>query len=331
MDNHRTGLAVGVSAYLLWGLFPLYWPLLEPAAPVEILAHRIAWSLVFVCGLLALTAGFGWLRTLGRRRAGLLALAATLVTINWGTYIYGVNSEHVVETSLGYFINPLVTVALAVTVLGERLSRLQGVAVAIAAAAVVVLTVDYGRPPYIALTLACSFGLYGLIKKRAGVDGVQSLAFETGFLAPVAVAYLVVLGASGSGTFTTEGAGHAALLAAGGVFTAVPLMLFGAAAIRIPLTTLGLIQYLAPILQFAIGVLIYSEPMPASRLAGFALVWVALAVFTWDAVQGTRRARFAAAADAGGDAPCDAGEPDDAAAARGDRDGLAEAPATARL
>jgi chloramphenicol-sensitive protein RarD len=225
VDNHRTGLVAGVSAYLLWGLFPLYWPLLEPAAPVEILAHRIVWSLVFVCGLLALTAGFGWLRTLGRRRAGLLALAATLVTINWGTYIYGVNSEHVVETSLGYFINPLVTVALAVTVLGERLTRLQGVAVAIAAAAVVVLTVDYGRPPYIALTLACSFGLYGLIKKRAGVDGVQSLAFETGFLAPVALAYLLVLGASGSGTFSSEGAGHAALLAAGGVFTAVPLML----------------------------------------------------------------------------------------------------------
>jgi chloramphenicol-sensitive protein RarD len=326
VDNHRRGLAAGVSAYLLWGLFPLYWPLLEPAAPVEILAHRIAWSLVFVCGLLALTAGFGWLRTLGRRRAGLLALAATLVTVNWGTYIYGVNSEHVVETSLGYFINPLVTVALAVTVLGERLTRLQGVAVAIAGAAVVVLTVDYGRPPWIALTLACSFGLYGLIKKRAGVDGLQSLAFETGFLAPVAVAYLLVIGASGSGTFTSEGAGHAALLAAGGIFTAVPLMLFGAAAIRIPLTTLGLIQYLAPTLQFAIGVLIYSEPMPASRLAGFALVWVALAVFTWDAV-GTRRARFAAAADAGGDAPCDIGPP----APPRPGEGLAEAPAAARL
>jgi chloramphenicol-sensitive protein RarD len=317
-----------VSAYLLWGLFPLYWPLLEPAAPVEILAHRIAWSLVFVCGLLALTAGFGWLRTLGARRARLLALAAALVTVNWGTYIYGVNSEHVVETSLGYFINPLVTVALAVTVLGERLTRLQGVAVAIAGAAVVVLTVDYGRPPWIALILACSFGLYGLIKKRAGVDGLQSLAFETGFLAPVAVAYLLVLGATGAGTFTTEGPGHAALLAAGGIFTAVPLMLFGAAAIRIPLTQLGLIQYLAPTLQFAIGVLVYSEPMPASRLAGFALVWVALGVFTWDAVQGTRRARFAAAADAGGDAPCDAGEPEDAAPAR---DGSTGAPATARL
>src|SRR5688500_11872676 len=155
MSVHRRGLAAGVGAYLLWGLFPLYWPLLEPAAAVEILAHRIVWSLVFVGALLALTAGFGWLRTLGRRRAALLTLAAVLVTINWGTYIYGVNSEHVVETSLGYFINPLVTVALAVTSLGERLTTLQGVAVAIAFAAVVVPTVADGRPPRIALTPAC--------------------------------------------------------------------------------------------------------------------------------------------------------------------------------
>ena len=323
MDNHRRGLAAGVGAYLLWGLFPLYWPLLEPAAPVEILAHRIAWSLVFVAGLLALTVGFGWVRGLGRRRAGLLTLAAVLVTINWGTYIYGVNSEHVVETSLGYFINPLVTVALAVTVLGERLTRLQGIAVAIATAAVVVLTLDYGRPPWIALTLACSFGLYGLIKKRAGVDGIQSLGFETAVLALPAVAYLLVLGASGDGTFTSEGPGHAALLAAGGIFTAVPLMLFGSAAIRIPLTQLGLIQYLAPTLQFIIGVLIYPSRCrrrgsPASRWSGSRS-----RCSTFDAVQGTRRARFAAGADAGGDAP--EGECREAVPA------LDEAPAAARI
>jgi chloramphenicol-sensitive protein RarD len=189
---------------------------------------------------------------------------------------------------------------------------------------VVVLTVDYGRPPWIALTLACSFGLYGLIKKRANVGGIQSLGFETGVLALPAVAYLLVLGADGSGTFTSEGTGHAALLAAGGIFTAVPLMLFGAAAIRIPLTTLGLIQYLAPTLQFAIGVLVYSEPMPASRLAGFALVWVALAVFTWDAVQGNLRARFAAAGDAGGEAP-------EGECSKSPGPALEEAPAAARL
>src|ERR687898_132928 len=302
VSRSRTGLLAAVGAWLLWGLFPLYWPLLEPASPVEILGHRIVWSLAFLAALLAFTSGFTWVRQLGLRAAALLTVAAVLVSVNWAVYIYGVNSEHVVETSLGYFINPLVTVALAVTVLGERLTKLQGLAVAIAFAAVVVLTVDYGRPPWIALTLACSFGLYGLIKKRAGVDGLQSLGFETGVLALPAIAYLLWIGGAGSGTFTSEGAGHAALLALGGVFTAVPLMLFGSAAIRIPLTTLGLIQYLAPTMQFAIGVLIYAEPMPATRLAGFALVWVALAVFTWDAVQGNRRARFAAAGDAGREA-----------------------------
>jgi chloramphenicol-sensitive protein RarD len=295
---NRSGLAAGVTAYLLWGLFPLYWPLLEPAAPVEILAHRVAWSFVFIAIVLALTKGFGWVRTLGGRRAGMLALAAALVTVNWGTFIYGVNSGHVVEASLGYFINPLVTVALAVTVLRERLEPAQRVAVGIAAVAVAVLTVDYGRPPWIALTLACSFGLYGLIKKQVGVDGTQSLAVETATLLVPALGYLAWLGASGHGTFTTHGVSHAALIAAGGVATAVPLMLFGAAAIRIPLTTLGLVQYLAPVLQFLIGVLVYSEPMPPSRLAGFALVWLSLVVFTWDAVRTARRTARARALEA---------------------------------
>jgi chloramphenicol-sensitive protein RarD len=292
------GILAGVAAYLLWGLFPLYWPLLEPAAPVEILAHRIVWSFVFIAILLAGTAGFAWLRRLERRQVALLSLAAVLVTINWGTYIHGVNSEQVVETSLGYFINPLVTVALGVVVLRERLTRAQLLAVAIGAVAVAVLTIDYGRPPWIALTLACSFGAYGLVKKRANVDGTPSLFLETGVLLVPALAYLLWLGADGRGTFTTEGAGHMALLAAGGVATAVPLMLFGAAAIRIPLTSLGVLQYLAPVLQLLIGVLLYDEPMPASRLAGFALVWLALAVFTFDAVRTNRRSRTAMRAEA---------------------------------
>ena len=288
MSTHRAGLAAGIGAYLLWGLFPLYWPLLEPAAPVEILAHRIAWSLVFLGALLAATSGFRWIRGLGRRRAGLLAMAAVLITVNWGMFIYGVNSGHVVETSLGYFINPLVTVALAVTVLHERLRPMQRAAVGIAALAVLVLTIDYGRPPWIALTLAFSFAAYGLIKKRAGVDGAQSLTVETAFLVVPALAYLAYLGASGQGTFTSEGAGHATLLAAGGIATAVPLVLFGIAAIRIPLATVGVLQYLAPVLQWLIGVAVYGEAMPLSRLAGFALVWVALVVFSWDAVQAAR-------------------------------------------
>jgi chloramphenicol-sensitive protein RarD len=291
VSEHRSGLIAGLGAYLLWGLFPLYWPLLEPAAPVEILAHRIAWSLVFLAAALALTTGFRWIRRVGRRRASLLGLAALLITVNWGTFIYGVNSGQVVETSLGYFINPLVTVALAVTVLHERLRPRQRVAVAVAAVAVIVLTVDYGRPPWIALTLAVSFALYGLVKKRIGMQGMQSLTIETMYLVVPAVAYLMWLGAEGSGTFASEGGSHAALLAAGGVLTAVPLMLFGAAAIRMPLTTLGLLQYVSPILQFLIGVAVYAEPMPASRLAGFVLVWVALMIFSADAVDAGRVAR----------------------------------------
>jgi chloramphenicol-sensitive protein RarD len=285
-----SGFVAGVAAYLLWGLFPLYWPLLEPAKPVEILAHRIVWSLLFAVVLLAVTLGFGWVRGLGRRRGRLLALAAVLVSINWGMYIHGVNSGQVVETALGYFINPLVTVFLGVVVLRERLRRAQWVAVALGALAVLVLAIDYGHVPGIALTLAFSFGLYGLIKKRAAVDGVQSFAVESGYLALPALAYIVVLGATGTGTFGTEGTGHAALLAGAGVATAVPLMLFGVAAVRVRLTTLGVIQYLAPVMQFLIGVLIRGEPMPASRLAGFALVWIALTVFTVDAVR-TARAR----------------------------------------
>jgi chloramphenicol-sensitive protein RarD len=289
VDNHRTGLAAGVSAYLLWGLFPLYWPLLEPAAPVEILAHRIAWSLVFVCGLLALTAGFGWVRTLGRRRAGLLALAATLVTINWGTYIYGVNSEHVVETSLGYFINPLVTVLMGVLILGEHLRRLQWIAMGIAFVAVVVLTIDYGRPPWVALVLAFSFGTYGLLKKQAGVGAVESITLETLVIAPFAAAYIAWLVGTGESTFGSQGAGHAVLFTTTGIITAVPLMLFGAAAIRVSMVSLGLLQYLAPTIQFALGILVFDEAMPASRWIGFGLVWVALAIFTVEAVNHRRR------------------------------------------
>jgi chloramphenicol-sensitive protein RarD len=289
----RTGLAAGVAAYVLWGLFPLYWPLLEPARSVEILAHRMVWSFVFLMIVLALTDGFRWVATLGRRRAWLLGLAAVLVTVNWGMFIYGVNSGHVVETSLGYFINPLVTVTLGVVVFGERLSRNQRIAVAIAAVAVAVLAVDYGRPPWIALTLAASFGAYGLVKKRVGVEGTRSVAFETACLVIPALAFIAVLEAGGHGTFASHGAGHAALLATGGVVTAVPLILFGAAAIRIPLSILGLLQYITPSLQWLIGVLVDHEPMPAVRLVGFGLVWVALAVFSADAAGAARRSRAA--------------------------------------
>ena len=307
-SSHRSGLVAGLGAYLLWGLFPLYWPLLEPAVPVEILAHRIVWSLLFLAIVLTATAGFRWVRGIGRRRATLLGLAAALITVNWGVFIYGVNSEHVVETSLGYFINPLVTVMLAVTVLHERLTRGQQVAVAVATVAVLVLTLDYGRPPWIALILAFSFAGYGLVKKRVNIDGTKSVFMETLFLAPVALVYIAFLEASGDGTLGSEGAGHFALMAAGGIATAIPLMLFGAAAIRIPLTTVGLLQYLTPSMQFLIGVLVYDEAMPPGRLAGFALVWVALMIFTWDALRQARiRGRAPRLV-----APTEAGEPEPA-------------------
>jgi len=291
----------------MWGLFPLYWPLLEPAAPVEILGHRMVWSMVFLVALLALTRGFGWIRKLDRRRIVLLGIAAALITVNWGVFIYAVNSGHVVETSLGYFINPLISVALGVLVLRETLRPHQRIAVGIATVAVIVLTIDYGRLPWIALTLAFAFGLYGLVKKRVGLDGAESLTAETAFVVVPALGYLLYLGAEGSGTFTSEGGGHVALLITSGAVTAIPLVLFGAAAIRIPLVTIGLLQYMAPVMQFLIGVLVYGEAMPLSRLAGFALVWLALAVFTVDAVRAARTSPAAVPepppAEAGATAP----------------------------
>jgi chloramphenicol-sensitive protein RarD len=287
----RRGTLYGAGAYLLWGLFPLYWPLLRPSTAVEVLAHRVLWSLGVVVLLLALRRRLGALARLARdrRRLWRLALAAVAIAVNWGTYIYGVSSGQVVETSLGYFVNPLVTVLLGVLVLGERLRRVQWAAFGLAALAVLVLTVENGRPPWIALVLAFSFGSYALLKKTADVGAVEGLGVETLVLLVPAGAYVAWLGASGAGTFAAEGAGHATLLALSGPVTAVPLLLFGAAASRVPLTTLGLLQYLAPTLQFLIGVAVYGEPMPVAKLLGFGLVWVALAVFTSESLRHRRR------------------------------------------
>jgi chloramphenicol-sensitive protein RarD len=224
-----------------------------------------------------------------RRVAALLALAACLVTVNWATYIWAVNNGHVVESSLGYFINPLVTVLMGVFILRERLRPWQWAALGVAALAVVVLTVDYGRLPWIALILACSFGSYGLCKKQAGAPAIESLTFETIVIGPVALAYVVWLTAQGQSNFTDHGVGHLMLFMTTGLVTAVPLMCFGGAAIRVPMVTLGLLQYLAPILQFALGVLYFHEAMPVGRWLGFGLVWVALALFTVDALRHRRR------------------------------------------
>jgi chloramphenicol-sensitive protein RarD len=297
--DERRGVAYGVACYFLWGLFPLYWPLLEPAGAVEIAAHRIVWSLVFVLGLLAVRRSWSWARPLLRDPASMvrMALAAALIGGNWCIYIWGVNNEHVVETSLGYFINPVVTVMIGVLVLQERLRPLQWAAVALGAVAVVVLTVDYGRPPWIALGLAFSFAAYGLLKKQVGarVGAVQSLTVETAVLFLPALGWLVLLESRGDGQLGHSGVGHGLLLASAGIATAVPLLFFAAAARRVPLSMLGMLQYIAPVLQFLTGVLLYREPMPASRLAGFALVWAALVVLSADGLRNRARVRRATA------------------------------------
>jgi chloramphenicol-sensitive protein RarD len=296
----RVGYLYVVTAYLLWGLFPLYWRLLLPSTAVEILAHRIVWSAVFVLGVIAVLRSWQTLRALLRPRTLLrIGLAGALIALNWGTYIYGVNAERVVETSLGYFINPLVTVLLGVVVLRERLRASQWVAIGFGAVAVGVLTVDYGHIPVVALALAGTFGLYGLVKKRLQVPAAHGLALESGLLVLPAGGYLVMLALTGESTFGTISGTHTALLLGSGVVTAIPLLLFAGAANRIPLTAIGLVQYLAPILQLACGVLIFHEPMPPARLLGFSLVWLALAIFTADGIHRmrteSRAARRAAA------------------------------------
>ncbi|MET7427842.1 EamA family transporter RarD [Streptomyces flaveolus] len=289
--EHRTGLLNGFAAYGMWGLVPLFWPLLKPAGALEILAHRMVWSLVFVAAALLFVRRWAWAGELLRqpRRLGLIAVAAAVITVNWGVYIWAVNAGHVVEASLGYFINPLVTIAMGVLLLKERLRPVQWAAVGVGLAAVVVLTVGYGRPPWISLCLAFSFATYGLVKKKVDLGGVESLAAETAIQFLPALGYLLWLTAHGEASFLNEGAGHAALLASTGIVTALPLVCFGAAAIRVPLSTLGLLQYLAPIFQFLLGVLYFHEAMPAERWAGFALVWLALILLTGDALRWARR------------------------------------------
>ncbi|MBL1081582.1 EamA family transporter RarD [Streptomyces actinomycinicus] len=291
--EHRTGLLNGVAAYGMWGLVPLYWPLLKPAGAVEILAHRMVWSLVFVAGTLLFVRRWGWAAELLRqpRRLGLVALAATVITVNWGVYIWAVNSGHVVEASLGYFVNPLVTIAMGVLLLKERLRSVQWAAVGTGFTAVVVLTIGYGRPPWISLCLALSFATYGLVKKKVALGGVESLAAETAIQFLPALGYLLWLTAHGDASFVNGSTGHAALLASTGIVTALPLVCFGAAAIRVPLSTLGLLQYLTPLLQFVLGVFYFHEAMPPERWAGFALVWLALVLLTGDALRFARRPR----------------------------------------
>ena len=292
-SDERAGLLYGTSAYLIWGAFPLYFPLLEPAGTIEILAQRMAWSLIVVLLVLRFGGGgFGGVRAVLRDRStvGVLALAGVFIAVNWGTYIYAVNSGHVVEASLGYFINPLFTILLGVVVLGERLRRAQWVAVGIGTLAVLVIAVDYGRPPWIALVLAFSFGMYGFCKKRADVGAVDSLAVETAVQFVPALVAIAIIGAQGSLVFGTR-ASTSVLLAGSGLITVIPLLLFAAGTRRLPLSVVGLLQFLTPVLQFAVGVGIRHEPLPTAELAGFCLVWLALIVLSVDGLRAQRRGR----------------------------------------
>ena len=293
MSEERRGYIYGLSAYVLWGFFPIYFKMLRPSTPFEILAHRVVWSVVFISVLLVVMRNWRFIGRLVRNRRLLLGVvvAGLLIGVNWATYIVGVNSSRVVETALGYFITPLVVVLLGVTVLRERLRVWQWIAVGIGGVAVAVLTIDYGHLPYIALLLAASFGSYSLVKKRLALPPAEGLFVETAVLALPALGFLTWLTISGDGTAGHVSTWHTVLMLFSGIATAVPLLLFAGAANRVPLVGLGIMQYVAPIIQLAVGILIYHEPMPAARLAGFALVWVALIIFTTDGLRAARARR----------------------------------------
>jgi chloramphenicol-sensitive protein RarD len=292
----RRGLWVALAAFVVWGLMPLYWHLLKAVPSLQIVAHRVVWSALLVAAWLGWTQGRGWLaKVLAQPRlARLLALSGLCIGVNWGLYIWAVNAGHVVETSLGYFINPLLNVVIGTLFLREHLRPVQWVSVAIAGAGVLWLTFNYGSFPWIALTLALSFGIYGLIRKLAAVDPIVGLGVENAVLLLPALGYVAFAEATGQGGFFGDwGAAIDALLLIGGALTALPLIGFSFAVRRVPLSTIGLMQYLAPTMQFLIGVLLFREPFDVDRAIGFALIWSALALFMADSLRRARAARAA--------------------------------------
>ena len=283
------GLLFGVSAYTLWGLFPIYWPLLKPANPLEIVSHRAVWTLVFCFIILALTKTLKSTLSLLKHPkivAGLF-LSSILISINWIIYIYAANNEHVIEASLGYYINPIVVIATGVIVLKEKMRPLQWLAVGIATLGVAVLTIDYGRLPWIALGLAFSWGSYGLVKKQLGLGALEGLSIETLLSSGFYLGYLIWLGNRGEGHFTYS-LTLTLLLIGGGAVTAIPLLLFNGSTNRLPLTLVGLLQYITPTIQFCIGVWYYHEDMPTARWVGFFIIWVALMSLAIDLIKSGR-------------------------------------------
>lgn len=296
-SEHSKGLILAVLSYGLWGVLPLYFLLLAPSGAFEVVAWRVLFSLVFCVLLITVTRTWRVMKkALAKPKVvWTMGLAGLLIFVNWQTYVYAALNGQVIEAALGYFINPIVTVFLGVLLLHERLRRVQWIAVGISLIAVVVLTVGYGTLPWISLVLAFSFGFYGLIKKRVGgdVDAVTGLTLETAWLVPVAVIQLVVVAGLSGLTIGTVSPWHTVALLGAGVITAVPLLFFAAAARRLPLTVIGLVQFIAPVMQFLVGVFVLQEPMPPERWAGFALVWVALVILTVDMVRSGRAPRQA--------------------------------------
>lgn len=289
MSKNKLGLLFGISAYSLWGAFPLYWPLLEPANPLEIVSHRAVWTLVFCFIVLAATRALSsTLSTLKRPEIVVkLFLSSLLISINWLVYIWATNNGHVVEASLGYYINPLIIIGFGVILLKEKMRSLQWVAVVIATSGVLVLTIDYGRLPWIAFALAISWGSYGLIKKQLGLGALEGLAIETFISAFFYLGYLIYIGNQGTGQFGHHW-GLTLLLMSAGAVTAIPLLLFNGSATRLPFTTIGLLQYITPTLQFSVGVWIRHEEMPTARWIGFLIIWVALTTLAVDLVRSGR-------------------------------------------
>ena len=284
------GVLYGIGAYVLWGFFPVYWKFLHGVPALQIIGHRIGWSFILLLAYIFLTKQWNEFRSVAFqwKTIGIYSIAAVLLSFNWLIYVWGVNSGFIVETSLGYFINPLLSVLLGVIFLRERLRPMQWIPVGLAAVGVIYLTFIYGRLPWIALSLAFTFGFYGFVKKLSPLGSLYGLTLETGIGFPVAIAYLGFVGIGGSGAFLHNGVSVDMLLIGAGVVTTIPLLMFASAAKQIPLTVVGLLQYIAPTIQFLIGVFVYKEQFDFAHFIGFSIVWVALIIFALESYVANR-------------------------------------------
>jgi chloramphenicol-sensitive protein RarD len=286
MSRYRTGLIYGISSYTLWGLFPLYWPLLKPATPIEMVSHRAVWSLVFCLIVLAISNQLKSTFALAIKPGVFwrLTLAAVLISINWITYIWAVNHEQIVQASLGYYMQPILLVLMGIIAFKEEMRKIQWISFLVATVGVIILTIDYGRPPLVSFALAFSWSSYSFVKKKINLGSLEGLAIETLISSVFYGAYLIWIGQRGEGQFG-HGVGLTALLIGAGLVTAIPLLLFNGATLRIPFTTMGLLQYLTPTIQFMLAVFLLHEPMPSARWLGFVFIWIALITLGYDLIK----------------------------------------------